>query len=151
MKLSKILFYIVIIFMLSVLSYLQAQTAVSDSGNAAPNGVYKYEVTYAGYLHGTDTVITQSFDKRQYDTTATFWYKFTEDSVNIKIIMQASGLSGEWLTVKTISDSVKSSTVGYFNYYFSEKADSYRIVFIGRTGNAYKTQFVAKMILYRRE
>ena len=146
MKALKI--FLLVAITLVLMGFANAQTAITDSGTAATNGPYLLEQSYAGTITASDTVILKSIDRFNYDTTFTCWYKFTSttDSTSAKILLQASGIDGQWVTVDN-TDTVAVQTPGYFSYKFAENADKYRLLLISTSNNGYKTTFALKSIL----
>lgn len=124
---------------------LQAQTTITDSAGMKSVSVYVYRVYTAGILKNTDTVISKTWGREDFDSTYSFYFKMssTTDSAKATVILQDSPDGTNWRTLRTLMSAIDTTTLQYKEDVFTEVPRYYRYVIYGVTGNGWRTGYQA--------
>ncbi|GJQ63517.1 MAG: hypothetical protein SCALA702_25700 [Melioribacteraceae bacterium] len=137
--------YLIIIFLV-LTSVFSAQTVWIDSGSVYM-GLETKEITFSGVISDGDTLVSLPFDLAGYENIYSGWYELSQsnDSLNIRLVRQSSGLPDTWLDTKIIS-TINSDTPALYADTLTNIASVRRIKLYGITGNGFNSSFKLKII-----
>lgn len=131
----------------------KGQTVRTDSTELVSSGsLYVYQIYTAGTLSGTDTVVSKSFGRNDFDSTYSVFGLFSSatDSAKVTVKYQLSPDGTNWYNLDTVINSADTTTLYTADFVTRITAKYYRYLIKGITGNGYTTTFKV-WAFYRRE
>ena len=104
-------------------------------------------VSFTGYIHGTDSVLTDVFTRGNADSVYSVWMKFGTATDTAKVSVKLLGGIGTFYNVLETYYADSAKTLTHVRRYYSYNADYFKLLLHGNTGNGYKVPYTVYMVM----